>query len=151
MTVVIVTVVQGDFFDWSPLNFLSTKSLYNLWHLEKLWASLNRIWDSAKFRGDQSKKSPCITKVCLCCFTYDWGSCAPHPRGSRGRELWRELWDMVVAPAPAPAPVVGGRRSAVVRGRARHAPHRHDHGAERRGELLVRGSFSRASGAGLLL
>ena len=27
--------IQGVFFYWSPLNFLSTKSLYNLWRLEK--------------------------------------------------------------------------------------------------------------------
>ena len=44
--------IQGEFFDWSPLNFLSTKSLYNLWH-EKFRASLHGIWNSAKFRGDQ--------------------------------------------------------------------------------------------------
>ena len=51
--------VQGDIFDWSPLNFLSSKSLYNLWQLEKFWASLHGIWDLVKFLGDQSKKSPC--------------------------------------------------------------------------------------------
>ena len=32
-------VIQGDFFDWSPQNCLSTKSLYYLWHLEKFRAS----------------------------------------------------------------------------------------------------------------
>jgi hypothetical protein len=55
--------LQGDFFDWSPQNFLSTKSLYNFWHLEKFRASLHGIWNSAKFRGDQSKKSPCTCLV----------------------------------------------------------------------------------------
>ena len=46
-------IIQGVFFDWSPQNFLSTKFLYNLWHLEKFQASLQGIWDIVKFRGDQ--------------------------------------------------------------------------------------------------
>ena len=37
--------LQGDFFYWSLLNFLSTKSLYNLWQVEKFWASLHGIRD----------------------------------------------------------------------------------------------------------
>ena len=28
-------IVQGDFLNWSPLNFLCSKSLYNLQHLDK--------------------------------------------------------------------------------------------------------------------
>ena len=40
-------------------SFWSTRSLYNLWHLEKFRARLHGIWNSAKFTGDQSKKSPC--------------------------------------------------------------------------------------------
>ena len=50
---VVIVIVQGDFFDWSPSVFISTKSLYKLRHLEKFWASLHGIWNSAKFRGDQ--------------------------------------------------------------------------------------------------
>ena len=35
--------LQGVFFNWSPPKFSKYKSLYNPWHLEKLWASLHGI------------------------------------------------------------------------------------------------------------
>ena len=63
--IILTLHLQGVFFYWSPLNFLSTTFLYNLWHLKKFWASFNGIWDSAKFRGDQSKKSPCMLPCIL--------------------------------------------------------------------------------------
>ena len=57
-----MSVLQDVFFDWCPLNLLSTKSLYNLWHLDKFWASFNGIWDSAKFRGTSKKKDTLYIK-----------------------------------------------------------------------------------------
>ena len=36
-------VLQGDMLKLTPLIFLSTKSLYNIWHLEKFWAKFDGI------------------------------------------------------------------------------------------------------------
>ena len=79
-----------------PLNFLSTKSLYNLWHLEKFLASLHGIWDSAKFRGDQS---PCrslgntssMTTFELCMNFWIRGVILNF---GRTYDLWMKFWNM---------------------------------------------------------
>ena len=33
--------LQGVFFNWTPPKLSKYKFLYNLWHLEKFWASLH--------------------------------------------------------------------------------------------------------------
>ena len=51
--------LQGVFFNWSPPKFSKYKSLYNLWHLEKLWASLHGILYLENLGGLQFKKTSC--------------------------------------------------------------------------------------------
>ena len=51
---------RAVFLNGPPLNFLSTKSLYECRHLEKFQASLHGILFLENLGGDQLKEPPCI-------------------------------------------------------------------------------------------
>ena len=50
-------LLQGVFFSGPPLNSLSTKSLYKLWHLEKFWSSLYGILYLENSGGSRKKQN----------------------------------------------------------------------------------------------
>ena len=52
--------IQGDFFDWSPLNLAESQIPCKLAQNFSECQRLKRDFVLRKFRGDQSKKSPCI-------------------------------------------------------------------------------------------
>ena len=56
------SIIQGVPLKSPPLNFLSTKSLCNLWHLEKFGASLHGILYLENLRGGNFSETPCRSR-----------------------------------------------------------------------------------------
>ena len=55
------------------LIFLSTKSLYNLWHLEGVWASFDGILDLEKLEGFDFSGASCSYSQALLTTKLDLG------------------------------------------------------------------------------